>query len=100
MKSLNQLKIAEAYIEGHIDVEGDLIKALMFQNVLSDKNTWLKVWRRIKPLEVVKQSSEQLWRIFRILFAGTASRMNIPSHYATAYRVVLEYPADFVHGME
>ncbi len=48
--------------------------------------------------EVIQRSNKQLWRMFRILFAGTASVMNRASHYVTAYRVVLEYPSDFVPG--
>jgi len=52
LKSFNQLKIAEAYIAGHLDVQGDLIKALLFQEMLSDKNIGIKTWRRVKPLLV------------------------------------------------
>ncbi len=48
--------------------------------------------------EVIQRSNKQLWRMFRILFAGTTSVMNRASHYVTAYRVVLEYPSDFVPG--
>jgi cyclopropane-fatty-acyl-phospholipid synthase len=51
-----------------------------------------------KKIEIIEKYGEELWRIFRILYAGTASIMDRPSHYATAYRVVLEYPADFVQG--
>jgi cyclopropane-fatty-acyl-phospholipid synthase len=44
--------------------------------------------------EVVARSSEQLWRLYRLLFATTSALMNLRSHYATAYRVVLERPLD------
>jgi len=49
IKSLNELKVAEAYIKGDLDVEGDLIKAMSIRNVLADRNTWIKVWRRLAP---------------------------------------------------
>jgi cyclopropane-fatty-acyl-phospholipid synthase len=36
----------------------------------------------------------RLWRTFALLFAGVAAIMDRRSHSATAYRVVLELPAD------
>jgi cyclopropane-fatty-acyl-phospholipid synthase len=44
--------------------------------------------------EVVARSSEELWRLYRVLYATTCTLMDLPSYYATAYRVVLERPAD------
>jgi len=49
-----------------------------------------------KKAEIVKHSNEKLWRTFELLFAGTASFMENPNYHATAYRVVLEFPADFM----
>lgn len=48
----------------------------------------------LNKAEIVKQSSEELWRIFRILYAGSAVFLGSPAYGLTAYRVVLEYPAD------
>ena len=45
---------------------------------------------------VIRDSSIETWRLFRILFAGTSGVMNNPNWEVTAYRLVLEYPADFV----
>ncbi len=42
--------------------------------------------------DVIRQSSLETWRLFRLLFAGTAGVMNDPSHEVTAYRMVLELP--------
>lgn len=50
IKSLNELKVAEAYIKGDLDLEGDFIKALSIRNTLADRNTWIKVWRRLAPM--------------------------------------------------
>jgi cyclopropane-fatty-acyl-phospholipid synthase len=77
---------------------------LELMNIYNDRRNyylWSKAvnerWEQRK-VEVVKQTSEQVWRLFRILYAGTASVMSRPSYYATAYRVVLELPADFAQG--
>jgi cyclopropane-fatty-acyl-phospholipid synthase len=50
IKSLNELKVAEAYIKGDLDLEGDFIKAMSIRNALADRNTWIKVWRRLAPM--------------------------------------------------
>jgi len=44
--------------------------------------------------EIVRQTSEETWRLFHLLYAGTAGVMNDPSWEVTAYRVILELPAD------
>jgi cyclopropane-fatty-acyl-phospholipid synthase len=50
IKSLNELKVAEAYIKGDLDVEGDFIKAMSIRHALADRNTWIKLWRRLAPM--------------------------------------------------
>ncbi len=44
--------------------------------------------------EIIRRSSPETWRLMRILFAGTAGVMDSPSHDVTAFRVLLELPAD------
>ena len=44
--------------------------------------------------EILSQSDEVLWRKFLLLFAGTSGIMKNPDYETTAYRVVLELPAD------
>jgi len=61
LKSFNQLKIAEAYIEGHLDIQGDLIKALLFQEMLSDKNIGIKTWRRVESLLKGRKKCNPAW---------------------------------------
>ena len=41
-------------------------------------------------------AGEATWRMFAILIAATASIMDRPSHSHSAYRMVLELPADTV----
>ncbi len=54
-------------------------------------------WEQHKT-EIVQQADEYLWRKFHLLYAGTSSIMERPTHLNTAYRVVLEYPADVIEG--
>jgi cyclopropane-fatty-acyl-phospholipid synthase len=44
--------------------------------------------------EVVRRAGEETWRLFRLLFAGTAGSMSDPAYHGAAYRMVLELPAD------
>ena len=48
--SLSQLKICEAYIRGDLDFDGDLIQAIAFRDLLTDRQLRIKLWRRLKPL--------------------------------------------------
>jgi cyclopropane-fatty-acyl-phospholipid synthase len=50
IESLNELKVAEAYIEGGLDVEGDFIKAMSIRHALGDRNLGIKLWRRLAPV--------------------------------------------------
>jgi cyclopropane-fatty-acyl-phospholipid synthase len=50
LRSLNELAIAEAYVRGDLEIEGDVIRAMWFRGLLSDDNLWIKTWRRLQPL--------------------------------------------------
>jgi cyclopropane-fatty-acyl-phospholipid synthase len=59
------------------------------------------IWARImyerwmrQRAEVVAEHGERLWRTFVLLFVAVAAMMDRRSHTATAYRVLLELPAD------
>jgi hypothetical protein len=41
----------------------------------------------------VEAAGEELFRLFNLLFIGTAGVMNNPSHEVTAYRMLLENAA-------
>ena len=61
-KSLNKLKLAEAYLNTDIDVEGDLIKAISFESSLfMDRNIWLKTWRHLKPKLIGREKCNPAW---------------------------------------
>jgi cyclopropane-fatty-acyl-phospholipid synthase len=42
-RSMHELTIAEAYVRGDIEIEGDAIKAMWLRDTLSDRNAWLKL---------------------------------------------------------
>ena len=61
LRSLNELAVAEAYIRGDFDIEGDFVTALSLRDVLSDRRPWLKAWRRIEPLLLGRQRCNPAW---------------------------------------
>jgi cyclopropane-fatty-acyl-phospholipid synthase len=75
-----------ALARSHFDVVG-------IQNDRRNYYLWARGgyerWMRRKT-EVVEASDERIWRLMRILMAGTAHLMSPRSIWATAYRVVLE----------
>lgn len=61
IRSLNELEIVEAYMRGDLDLEGDFVRALWFQDVLSDRAWWIKTWRRLKPRLVGRERCNPAW---------------------------------------
>jgi len=61
VRSLSELQIAEAYMRGDLDVEGDFVRAFAFQDVLSDRAPWIKTWRRLKPLLIGRRRCNPDW---------------------------------------
>ena len=61
IKSLNELKVAESYIRGDIDIEGDFIKALSLRHAFSDRNILIKKWRRIAPILFGRERLNPQW---------------------------------------
>jgi cyclopropane-fatty-acyl-phospholipid synthase len=60
--SMHELLIADAYINGNIDLEGDLIKAIInFQNLFNDRHVILKTWRIVKPLIFGRERCNPQW---------------------------------------
>lgn len=60
--SLHELPIAEAYMRGDIDIKGDLIKVVInFQNLLNDRNVFIKTWRIVKPLILGRERCNPQW---------------------------------------
>jgi cyclopropane-fatty-acyl-phospholipid synthase len=60
--SMHELLIAEAYIIGNIDLEGDLVKAIInFQNLFNDRHVIIKTWRIVKPLIFGRERCNPQW---------------------------------------
>ena len=47
--SLNELRIVDAYLNGDLDLVGDLVAGMDLRNLLSDVNRWIKAWTFIQP---------------------------------------------------
>jgi cyclopropane-fatty-acyl-phospholipid synthase len=48
--SLNEMRIAESYLRGDIDLEGDLIQSFELRNMLVDSSPLVSIWRFLEPL--------------------------------------------------
>lgn len=60
-RSMSELRIAEAYVRGDIEIEGDAIKAMWMRDMLSDRNLWLKFWRRFQPVIFGRERLNPEW---------------------------------------
>ena len=61
IRSLNELRICEAYMDDDIDIGGDLQKALALRDLLEDQDLWITAWRRIQPLLVGRSKAQESW---------------------------------------
>src|ERR1700741_2839898 len=61
LQSASELRIADAYVRGDIEIEGDVVKAMWLRNFLSDRNVWLKMWRRVQPLIFGREKLNPEW---------------------------------------
>jgi cyclopropane-fatty-acyl-phospholipid synthase len=61
LRSASELRIADAYVRGDIDIEGDVVKAMWLRNFLSDRNLWLKLWRRLQPMIFGREKLNPEW---------------------------------------
>lgn len=50
ISSLNEMRIAELYLRGDIDLEGDLIQSFELRNMLVDSSPLVSIWRFLEPL--------------------------------------------------
>ena len=50
LMSLNELRIAETYLAGHIDISGDMLQPFKLRPMLQDRHPLLSTWRFIEPL--------------------------------------------------
>src|SRR5680860_222732 len=50
VRSLDEGNISEAYLDGDIDIEGDMLKPLTLRNSFHDRHPLVLAWRFIEPL--------------------------------------------------
>jgi len=61
LRSVSELRIADAYVRGDLELEGNVVKAMWLRDLLSDRNVWLKLWRRLQPLLVGRERLNPAW---------------------------------------
>jgi cyclopropane-fatty-acyl-phospholipid synthase len=59
--SLDELRICEAYMDGDIDIVGDMMKAISLRDHLDDQNFWVTLWRRLQPVLVGRLKAQESW---------------------------------------
>ena len=47
--SFDELRICEAYMDGHLDFNGDIRAAIRLRTGLRDQSRWITVWRYLQP---------------------------------------------------
>jgi len=61
LAALDSLGMCEAYMEDHLDVEGDLLAAARYVEVLGDAHPWITLWRRLQPALLGRERVNPAW---------------------------------------
>lgn len=61
LASLDGLLVAEAYLGGALDVEGDLERVLAMRDLFSDRHPFLYAWRFVQPRLFGRVRSDEGW---------------------------------------
>jgi len=61
LTSLDALTIAHAYMDGDLDIEGDVLAALSYQERLGDFHPAIYLWRRVKPILLGRPRVNPAW---------------------------------------
>src|SRR5262249_11281587 len=61
LRSLSELEICEAYIRGDIDFEGDLVRAMEFRQILTDRQPLIRLWAHLQPLLFGRKRCNPEW---------------------------------------
>ncbi|HVG19721.1 MAG TPA: class I SAM-dependent methyltransferase [Blastocatellia bacterium] len=59
--SLDELRICEAYMDGDIDIVGEMMRAISLRDHLNDQNFWVTLWRRLQPVLVGRLKAHEKW---------------------------------------
>ena len=61
LRSLDELRLCEAYMDEHLDLDGDLRAAVKLRGGLADGNRWVTLWRRLEPLLRGRERAHARW---------------------------------------
>ena len=61
LSTLDQQTIAEAYLSGHLDIEGDIMQVLALREMFKDNRGLHYIWRFIRPLFFGQVKSDKKW---------------------------------------
>ncbi|GEO08099.1 class I SAM-dependent methyltransferase [Segetibacter aerophilus] len=61
LSTLDQNTIAEAYLEGKIDLEGDIMRVLALRELFNDKRGMQFLWRFVQPMLFGQVKSDKKW---------------------------------------
>jgi cyclopropane-fatty-acyl-phospholipid synthase len=61
LSTMDQTKIAETYLAGHMDLEGDIMSVLALRGLFNDKRGVRFLWRFIQPLIFGQVKSDRKW---------------------------------------
>ena len=59
--SLDETRIAEAYMHGDIDFDGDMLAALDLRRFLSDRHPLASLWRFVQPWLYGEVGADKAW---------------------------------------
>ncbi len=48
--SMDEGRIGDAYVAGHIDIEGDMLRPFEVRRSMSDRHYWITLWRFVQPV--------------------------------------------------
>jgi cyclopropane-fatty-acyl-phospholipid synthase len=61
LRSLDELSIAEAYMDGEIDVEGSMRDVIHLREALDNQSLWITLWRKLQPLLIGRAKANEKW---------------------------------------
>ena len=61
LRSLDELRICEAYMDGDLNFTGDLRQAVRLRQHLHGHNVWITLWRLLQPLLIGRHRAHAKW---------------------------------------
>ena len=61
VQSLDELQICEAYMGGHLNIDGDIRAAVELRGRLKDQSPWITLWRYVQPLLYGRTKCNAAW---------------------------------------